>query len=89
MDTPRSNTEISADKVSSWLKDQLSSGTIHAPDSENIYNKPTPNEVKRNRYYKEHGETVRGISEVMSSNPELLNIIKSTQPSSNVEDRRQ
>ena len=89
VDTPRSNTEISADKVSSWLKDQLSSGTIHAPDSENIYNKPTPNEVKRNRYYKEHGETVRGISEVMSSNPELLNIIKSTQPSSNVEDRRQ
>lgn len=88
VDTPRSNTEISADKVSSWLKDQLSSGTIHAPDSENIYNKPTPNEVKRNRYYKEHGETVRGISEVMSSNPELLNIINSTQPSSNVEDRR-
>ena len=88
VDTPKSNTEVSADKVSAWLKDQLSSGTVHAPADENIYNKPTPNEVKRNRYYKEHGETVRGISEVMSSNPELLNIINSTQPSSNVEDRR-
>ena len=88
VDTPKSNTEISADKVSSWLKDQLSSGTVHAPADENIYNKPTPNEVKRNRYYKEHGDTVRGISEVMSSNPELLNIINNTQPSSNVEDRR-
>ena len=88
VDTPKSNTEISADKISSWLKDQLSSGTVHAPASENIYSKPTPTEVKRNRYYKEHGDTVRGISEVMSSNPELLNIINNTQPSSNVEDRR-
>ena len=88
VDTPKSNTEISADKISSWLKDQLSSGTVHAPASENIYSKPTPTEVRRNKYYKEQGEIVRGISEVMSSNPELLNIINNTQPSSNVEDRR-
>jgi hypothetical protein len=79
-----SNVDISAAKVSSWLKEQAKYGTVNAGPETNIYNRPTP----REQYYNEQGPVFRGMGEGLQTNPKLKAAIDSAPPSNNVEDRR-